>query len=447
MQYLESLSSVIVDIVWGPFLIVLLVGGGVFLFIRSGMLPVRRIGSSLRLLTSRSLSSGETGAIHPLKALATALSATVGMGNISGVAVAITMGGPGALFWMWVTALAGMATKFFTCSLSVMYRKTDQAGNTLAGPMYVIELGLSRWFRPLAYMFAVAGLIGCLPLFQINQLAQTLSEIGSIDPWVTGVVSALFVFAIIQGGIRWIGTAAGIIVPVMSGVYLVSVLIILSMHLDKVPFLFAQIFQHAFTGRSALGGATGMALSTVISNGVKRAAFSNEAGIGTAPMAHGQARNASPIREGLIAMLGPLIDTILVCSATGLAILATGAFTHNMEGISITLMAFETALGPAGRTLLAVIIVMFAVSTMLGYSHYSKMCFLYLTGNRAASLHMVLFVLLIVGGAVWSMGLVINTLDIAFGLMAVPTVISTLLLHREVLQKAKEYFRNESPRT
>ncbi|MED5417629.1 MAG: alanine/glycine:cation symporter family protein, partial [Verrucomicrobiota bacterium] len=329
-----------------------------------------------------------------MRALCSALSGTVGMGNVAGVAVAIAQGGPGALFWMWVCALVGMATKFFTCSLAIMYRGVDDAGQVQGGPMYYIVEGLGPRWKPLAVMFCVCGMFGCLPLLQSNQLTEIVRTmflepngwfVGSVDDvrlgnGLFGLLLAVLVGSVIFGGIRRIGRVAGWLVPGMVLLYGVCALVILGNNLPAVPGALALIFTDAFTGEAVAGGVLG----TVVMTGVRRAAFSNEAGMGTEAMAHGAAKTREPIREGLVAMLGPMIDTLLVCTITGLVLLVTGVWQGGgADGVALTAKAFEADIPGFGPYLLLVCVLCLSFSSMIGFSYYVTKCGCFLFGTRA----------------------------------------------------------------
>ena len=372
----------------------------------------------------------------------TALSATVGVGNIAGVAVAITQGGPGAVFWMWVTAVVGMATKFMTCTLSLLYRKNDENGIPQGGPMYYIEAGLGKKWRWLAFMFAGCGLIGCLPMFQVNQLAEILDKGHGITPLHTGVVTAVIVGIVVLGGIKRIGQVTARLVPAMCAFYLLGCLYVIMTKFSMIPEIFLRIVSDAFTGTAAIGGAEGIAVSVVATTGVKRAVFSNEAGVGTAAMAHGAAKTKEPVREGLVAMVGPFIDTIIVCSMTAFVILSSGNWqTKGVSGISLTSEAFTQAMGPAGQWLVTIAIILFSISTMFGYAYYGRKCANYLVGKKWGRLYDPFYIGALVLGAVWSIDTIINMLDTAFALMAFPNMLATLLLSPKVMKATRDYFK------
>nr|WP_299031445.1 alanine/glycine:cation symporter family protein [uncultured Tenacibaculum sp.] len=432
--------------VWGIPLLILLIGGGLYLFIYSGLIPFRYIGHAIAILRGKYDKVDSPGDLSHYEALSSAIAATVGMGNISGVAIAIATGGPGAIFWMWISAFVGMATKFFTCSLSVMYRGKDENGNVKGGPMYVITEGLGKKWKPLALFFSAAGLIGTLPAFQANQLTQTLVDVFQIHETnhftaklLLGISTAIIVAIVIFGGIKRIGSVAGKLVPIMVVIYLLTVLTILFLRLEQVPSIFSLIFEDAFSGKSVLGGALGVLIIT----GVKRAAFSNEAGLGTAPMMHGTAKTKEPIREGLVAMLGPAIDTLLVCSLTALAILASGVW-ENFEGngISMTLAAFDAVLPyKIGSIILTICVLIFAFSTLFTYSFYGLSCLSFLTNTKIGKSYNYIYIITIVIASIIKLDFVINLIDSAYALMAIPTVLSTLILAPKVKREATKYFQ------
>ncbi|MEQ8925713.1 MAG: alanine/glycine:cation symporter family protein, partial [Fulvivirga sp.] len=355
------MGQLIVDFanwIWGIPLLILLLGGGSFFLLYSQLLPFKYFVHAIKVLTGKYDDPKEKGEINHYQALSTHLASTVGMGNISGVAIAIVTGGPGAIFWMWVSAFVGIATKFFTCTLSIMYRGKDENGQVHGGPMYVIREGLGKAWLPLAYLFCIAGMIGCLPIFQANQLTQVIRDVLIIPAgfgddkfkllnqnfrWTdlyTGLLLTVFVGIVIFGGLKRIANVASKMVPLMIVVYFLSVLTIILANLSEVPGMLGLILTDAFSGNAVAGGVLG----TVIITGARRAAFSNEAGIGTAPIAHGAAKTDEPVREGLVAMLGPAIDTLIVCTLTALAILITNVWnTTDLDGVTLTATAFESA--------------------------------------------------------------------------------------------------------
>ncbi|WP_431167494.1 alanine/glycine:cation symporter family protein [Tenacibaculum halocynthiae] len=443
---IQSLVSEFSSWIWGIPLLILLIGGGLYLFVYSGLVPFRYMGHAIAILRGKYDKHDSPGDLSHYEALSSAIAATVGMGNISGVAIAIAMGGPGAIFWMWVSAFVGMATKFFTCSLAIMYRGKDEEGNTKGGPMYVITEGLGKNWKGLSIFFALAGLIGTLPAFQANQLTQTLVDVFEVNKaneftakLILGISIAIIVATVIFGGIKRIGSVAGKLVPIMVVVYLLTVLTILVLKIEEVPSIFSLIFTDAFTGKSVLGGALGALIIT----GVKRAAFSNEAGLGTAPMMHGTAKTSEPIREGLVAMLGPAIDTLLVCTLTALAILASGIWKgFEGDGITMTLAAFNAVLPfNSGSIILTVCVLIFAFSTLFTYSFYGYSCLSYLTNAKIGKYYNYIYILVIIIASVIKLDFVINLMDSAYALMAIPTIISTLILAPKVKKAATIYFQ------
>ena len=435
---------------WGYPLLILMMGGGVFFTVYSRFTPFRFFRHGIKILLGQYDNSEDPGDLTHFQALSTALASTVGMGNISGVAVAISMGGPGALFWMWISAFVGMSTKFFTCTLSIMFRGKDDQGDVQGGPMYVIETALGKKFKGLAILFSAAGLIGCLPLFQANQLTQIIrDEIWQNNGWFTdsvltgnlvvGIPVAVLVAVVIFGGIKRIGYVASRLVPLMVLLYLLAGIFIMITNLADIPDLLALIFSDAFSGKAAAGGVIG----SVIITGVRRASFSNEAGLGTEAMAHGAAKTREPVREGLVAMLGPFIDTIVVCSITGIVILLSGLWQGDeTSGVTLTTMAFSQELGSMGKSLLLICVFIFSLTTMFGQSYYGSKCIGYLFGTRWQQKYNLFYVIAVIFGSVVSLNVVINIIDGVYALMAIPTMVSALLLSPQVMKEAKRYFAN-----
>lgn len=413
----------------------------------SRMMPLRYIRHAINILLGKYDDPNEPGQINHYQALSTALAATVGMGNVSGVALAIASGGPGAIFWMWISALLGVATKYFTCTLAVMFRGKDSNGEIQGGPMYVIVEGMGKNWRPLAVFFSVLGMIGVSPMFQANQMTQVIRDVilvpanvhtGLGSDLITGLIIALIVALVIFGGIKRIGKVTGRMVPIMVVMYILAVLYILITNIDSILPSFQLIFHDAFHADSVLGGALG----TLIITGVRRAAFSNEAGIGTAPMAHGAAKTNEPVREGLVAMLGPIVDTIIVCTMTALALIITGVWKNsNADGISMTAKAFETAIPGIGSILLTICVSIFALSTMLAFPYYGTKCFSFVFGAKYSFIYKWMYVLVIPLGAAATLGFTVGIFDGAYALMAFPTMISALWLSPKVIRASKDYFR------
>lgn len=448
MQTLEHIFSSFAGFMWGTPLVVLLVGGGVFFALYSRFLPYRHFVHAIAILGGKYNNKSALGDISHFQALSAALSGTLGLGNIAGVALAISMGGPGAVFWMWVTALLGVATKFYTCSLGIMYRGKDSQGNLQGGPMYVIREGLGQKWWPLASLFAIAGLFGTLPIFQANQLVQLLREVVA-EPlsWSNeqshfyfdlsaGVLIAFLVLIVALGNIQRVGRVASTLVPAMVLFYFVLTFSLLVQYAAEIPAAFALIFRDAFSGESVMGGAVG----AVILMGVRRGAFSNEAGIGTEVMAHGNAKTNEPIREGLVAMLGPVIDTLIVCTCTALAILVTGTWLGEGDGITLTYEAFEKAFPDLGGYALLLMVICLSLSTMFTFWYYGSKCLGFLIGAQHQHHYLWIYSVLVILGSVASLDMVLGLVDGMYALMAIPTMLSTLLLAKKVNQEAKRYF-------
>ncbi len=440
MEPFNTFWATAVSTVWGLPLVITLTGAGLYFTIATGFLPFRLWRHALEIIRGKYDNDDDPGEISHFQALTSALSATIGMGNIAGVAVAVAIGGPGAVFWMWVSGLVGMTTKFFTCSLACMYRKEDEDSIAQGGPMYFIELGLGKRFKFLAVMFSVCGMVGTLSLFQSNQLSSLLYEDWSIPRGITGVVAMIIVGMVVLGGITRIGRTTARIVPSMCLIYFLSCLYIVFSNLGEVPGLLLLIVQNGLGFQAAVGGVAGLTLREVMTTGIQRAAFSNEAGIGTAPMAHGAAKTKEPVREGLVAMIGPFIDTHVICTLTALVILISGVSTEG-GGIVMTAQAFEQAMPGIGKIILTMVVVMFAISTMISLSYYSVKCAQYLFGKRIGSYYVYIYLLTLPLAAIWTQGVILNIVDTAYGLMAIPTIISTLALSPKVLAALKDYLQ------
>ena len=449
MEIINNFFAELSNFLWGNFGVAnLVIGGGVFFLIYSRLTPFRYFKHAFEILLGKHDDPDDEGQISHFQALSTALSSTVGIGNIAGVAVAISLGGPGALFWMWISAIVGMATKFFTCSLGIMYRGYDSDNVLQGGPMYVIEQGMGKKFKFLSYWFSIAGLVGCLSLLQANQLTQIMSDyvVKSFDieqsfnlNLIIGIIIAILVSSVIFGGLSRIAEVASKIVPFMVMVYLLSGLFIVLSNASSIPAIFSNIFSSAFNGSSVAGGFAGTAI--VISQGFRRAAFSNEAGMGTEVMAIGASKNNQPIKSGLVAMIGPLIDTIIVCTITGLVILLSNEWIEGTySGVSLTQKSFSNYLGLAGDYILIFSVATFTLSTMFGYSYYGCKCASYLFGANSKFYYRIFYVLTLVLGSVLSLDLAVNIVDAMFALMAFPTMISALYLAPNIKKEANKYF-------
>lgn len=435
------------SMVWGGPLIIALVGTGLYLTVRLRLVQLRGFVKAVKVLSGRYDDEQDPGEISHFQALATALSATIGTGNIVGVAAAIMAGGPGAVFWMWITAAVGMATKFTCCTLSVHFRKVDAEGETHAGPMHYIELGLGPKFKWLAVAFAfftVTASYGIGNMFQANNIISALSSLiphdGLLESVVfrlgSGVVIALLVALVILGGIQRIAKVASKLVPFMCLMYIGIGLLILFRHGAEIPSAVRLIFYHAFHAPEAVAGGL---LGGVIRSGVARGLFSNEAGLGSAAIAHGAAQTKEPVREGLVAMLGPFIDTILVCSITALVIVITGTYTSASEAGLLTGDAFNAGL-PGSGVFVSASILLFAFSTLISWSYYGDRAADYLFGRRAVLVYKWSYVGVILLGSVFSISTVIDFCDAMNGLMALPNLIALLALSPVVVRLTQDYF-------
>lgn len=453
MELLSHYLSLAVDFLWSKLLLYTVLGGGFFFLVYSRFLPFRYLRHGINVLRGKYDDPNDPGDINHFQALSGALAATIGMGNVSGVALAIAAGGPGAIFWMWVSAFLGMATKYFTCTLAVLYRGKDSNGNLQGGPMYVIKQGLGKKWMPLAVFFCVACLIGATPLFQTNQMVAVFKDVVLIPAGVKstfsldlalGIIFAVIVGFVILGGVQRIGNVAAKLVPSMVVLFVGSVLLILMLNAAEILPSLQFIVQDAFSAKAALGGAIG----AIIVEGAKRAAFSNEAGIGTAPMMHGAAKTKEPVREGLVAMLGPAIDTLVVCTMTGLCILITNTWTMEMDaslssdtqGILMTSAAFGKSIPVVGPYILMVAVMVFAITTIFGLAYYGQKCFAFLFGANKVIYYNYIYVGMVILGAVTNLDVVVNLIFLGYGLMSIPTVISAVLLAPKVMEASKRYF-------
>jgi AGCS family alanine or glycine:cation symporter len=450
LDTIQYITTQFANYAWGPWLLCLLLGGGFYFLIRSRFAPFFYLRHALDLVRGKFDNPNDPGHINHFSALTAAMAGTIGMGNIAGVALAIQIGGPGAIFWMWMTAILGIATKFFTCSLAVMYRGYDDNGELQGGPMYVIREALPKRWHFLASIFACVGLIGCLPALQSNQLIQIFRDLVVIDQGLLGADEDPFIFnltsgivlagitgAVIFGGLHRIAGTARVLVPVMTAVYLVAVLVALTLNAGAIPAAFAMILTDAFTGEAAAGGS----LLAVVLYGVQRGAYSNEAGMGTESLVHGAAKTNEPIREGLVAMIGPIVDTLIVCTATALMILIAGTWQSDAsQGVTLTANAFSTLLGPAGTLVVFVCVLCFATTTIFTYSFYGSQCASFVFGTKYINVYRMVFVLSIVLIAVVSIESAVSLIDGSFALMAIPTMVSAILLAPKVLDAAKIYF-------
>lgn len=439
-QYVAWLNGV----VWGVPMLILILGTGVFLMVALKGMPLLRIVMGFRLMWGgRVKGDAVTGEVSPFQALMTCLSATVGTGNIAGVATAIFLGGPGALFWMWCTALVGMATKYSEIVLAVHYREKDERGEYIGGPMYAIKNGLGKSWAWLGFVFAIFGGLagfGIGNMVQSNSMAEVLESTFHIERWVTGLVTTIIVALVILGGIKRIAKVSSSLVPFMCVGYVLMSLVVLCIYADRIPAAFSLIFTHAFTPSAATGGFAGAAVMMAMQYGVARGIFSNEAGLGTAGIAQAAGTTNSPVRSGLIGMIGTFIDTIIICSMTGLTIICSGVWTSGEKGASLSAAAFESALPGVGSYLLSIALLIFTFTTILGWSYYGEKCWIYIAGRKTVLPFRILWVLAVFGGAVFQLDFVWLLADTLNALMAIPNLVALLLLCPVVLNLTKDYF-------
>jgi len=425
-------------------MLLLILGTGLYLMYGLSFMPLKRIGYSFKLLWQSREKKGE-GDIPPFNALMTSLSATIGTGNIAGVATAIFLGGPGALFWMWCTALVGMATKYAEAVLAVKYREVDNKGMHIGGPMFYIKNGLKSHWAWLGTCFALFGALagfGIGNTIQANSVADVINNTFAVPHIVTGIIMAVLTALVLIGGIKRIARVAGKLVPLMATAYVFAGMIILIINIDAIPHAFSLIFTHAFTPVAATGGFAGAAVWAAIRFGVARGIFSNEAGLGSAPIAHAAAGTNSPVQQGNIAMLGTFIDTIVICSITGLVIISTGAWSQGETGASLSSAAFESALPGFGSYIVTIGLSVFAFTTILGWSFYSEKCVEYLFGEGAITPFRICWVIAVPIGATANLGFVWLVADTLNALMAIPNLIALILLSPVVFKLTQEHFKN-----
>ncbi|HAQ74562.1 alanine/glycine:cation symporter family protein [Stutzerimonas nitrititolerans] len=447
MELLNNLVNSVNGLVWGPPMLVLILGTGFILMILLKFMPLRRLGTGFAYIwRGRDKGDETTGEISPFQALMTCLAATVGTGNIAGVATAIFLGGPGALFWMWCTALVGMATKYCEVVLAVHYREKDDRGEHVGGPMYAIKNGLGKKWLWLGGAFAIFGGLagfGIGNMVQVNSMAHALQTTFNVPLWVTGLATMVVVGLVILGGIKRIGKVAAALVPFMCVAYIIAGIVVLVVNVDAIPTAFNLIFTHAFTPIAATGGFAGAAVMAAIRFGVARGIFSNEAGLGTAGIAQAAGTTTSSVRSGLIGMMGTFIDTIIICSITGLAIICSGVWTSGESGAALSAAAFEQAMPGIGGAVLTVALVVFAFTTILGWSYFGEKCWEFMVGTKAIWPFRVIWVLAVPFGAVAQLDFAWLLADTLNGLMAIPNLISLLLLSPVVVKLTKEYFARD----
>ena len=446
MQTFHEWMNTLNGFVWGPAMLVLILGTGFYLQLRLRGMPILRIGSGLRMVwRGRDVDPDHPGEVSPFAALMTCLAATIGVGNIAGVATAIALGGPGAVFWMWMTALVGMATKYAEVVLAVHFRERDAAGRMVGGPMYAIRNGLGPRWAWLGTAFAVFGGLagfGIGNMVQANSIAAAMQNSFGIEPTVTGIVLLVLTGAVILGGIQRIAAVSNWLVPFMAVGYVAAALIVLVVHAERIPAAFALILETAFTGTAAVGGFAGAAMMAAIRYGVARGIFSNEAGLGTAGIAQAAGMSSSPVRSGLIGMMGTFFDTIVVCSMTGLAIVVSGVWSSGKTGAELTQLAFQSAMPGIGDEVVGVALAIFAITTIFGWSYYGERCWQFLAGSWTIKPYRVLWTIAVFFGAVTHLDLAWTIADTLNALMAVPNLVALLALSPVVVRLTREQLRD-----
>ncbi|WP_339510994.1 alanine/glycine:cation symporter family protein [Pseudomonas sp. RL_15y_Pfl2_60] len=444
MEFINTLVNSINGLVWGPPMLVAILGTGLFLMLRLKFMPLSKIGAGFSLMwKGRKKDDEASGEISPFQALMTCLAATVGTGNIAGVATAIFLGGPGALFWMWCTALVGMATKYCEVVLAVHYREKDERGEHVGGPMYAIKNGLGKKWLWLGTAFAIFGGLagfGIGNMVQVNSMAHALETTFDVPLWVTGVVSMVAVGLVILGGIKRIGVVAAALVPFMCIAYIIASIAVLVVFADQIPNAFSMIFTYAFSPAAATGGFAGAAVMAAIRFGVARGIFSNEAGLGTAGIAQAAGTTNSPVRSGMIGMLGTFIDTLVICTMTGLAIICSGVWTSGVSGAALSASAFESAMPGFGGAFLSIALVIFAFTTILGWSYFGERCWEFMVGTKAILPFRIIWVLAVPFGAIAQLDFAWLLADTLNGLMALPNLLSLLLLSPVVVKLTRDHF-------
>jgi AGCS family alanine or glycine:cation symporter len=440
-----SINSFVNNIVWGPPILILIVGSGLFLSIMTKFFSITKLGYILKNTFLKMFSKEQRGEgeVTAFQAVATALAATVGTGNIAGVATAIASGGPGAVFWMWLAAVFGMTTKFSEVVLAVKFREKTEDGRYVGGPMYFIKNGLGwGWMATLFAIFGTLASFGIGNMVQSNSVALAMQGSFKVPPLATGIILAVITALVIVGGIKRIGAFTEKLVPFMAAIYIVGGLVIIFRNASEIPAAFATIFADAFTGRAAVGGFAGATMSNAIRYGVARGVFTNEAGLGSAPIAHAAATTDHPVRQGLWGVFEVFVDTIIICSITALAIVTTGAWESGQSGAVLTTLAFDTAL-KGGGYIVSVGLVLFAYSTIIGWEYYGERCLEYLAGTKPILAYRMIWIVFIVVGAVGGLEFMWSLADTLNGMMAIPNLIGVLFLSGTVFKLTKEFFAKE----
>ncbi|CYX73482.1 alanine/glycine:cation symporter family protein [Streptococcus suis] len=438
-----ELFKAINNLVWGPPLLLLLVGTGVYFTLRLGVFQIGKLPTAFRLIFS-SDQSGQ-GDVSSFAALCTALAATVGTGNIVGVATAITTGGPGALFWMWVAAFFGMATKYAEGFLAIKYRTKDANGQAAGGPMHYITLGMGQKWKPLAVFFAISGvlvaLLGIGTFLQVNSITASLETSFGLEPPLVSVITAISIAFVVFGGIEKISDVSTKIVPFMAILYILASITVLAVHWDQLLPTLALVFKSAFTPAAAVGGFAGATVQQAIQRGIARGVFSNESGLGSAPIAAAAAKSDNPVEQGLISMTGTFIDTLIICTLTGFTILVTDQWSvEGLAGAPLTQAAFATVFGNTGSIALTISLVLFAFTTILGWSYYGERCIEFLFGTKSILPYRLVFVAMVALGGFLKLDLIWTIADIVNGLMALPNLIALLALSPVIIKETRQYF-------
>jgi len=442
VEVLDSFIAQFSSFVWGTPLLVLLLGGGIFFTIYSRFTPFRFFRHGINILRGKYDSKNDPGDISHFQALSSALASTVGMGNISGVAIAIHTGGPGAIFWMWITALLGMATKYAEAVLAVKYREVDELGRHVGGPMYYIRNGLGEKWRWLAMAFALLGTLasfGIGNMVQANSVADAVKAMFQIPTWLTGTTMTVLTAIVILGGIQRIAGVAAKLVPVMAIAYVSGALCVVFLHIQQVPEALLLIIKSAFSETPAYGGFAGASVWAAIRFGVARGVFSNEAGLGSAPIAHAAAKTKDPVQQGMIAMLGTLIDTLIICTLTALVIILTGVWDSGENGAALSTLAFNQGLPGWGGYIVVSGMVVFAFTTILGWSYYGERCAEFLWGEKVILPYRILWLCAIPVGAMGKLTMIWLLADVLNGLMAIPNLMALALLSPVVFKVSKDY--------
>ena len=442
MEQLEALTGQFVGTVWGLPLVGLLVGAGIVFTVYFGFPQITLFKHAIDIVRGKYDKPEDKGEISHFQALTTALSATVGLGNIAGVAVAVAVGGPGAVFWLWVAGFIGMTTKFTEVALSLRYRETGESGHVHGGPMYVIKNGLSKKFHFLGWFYAffvILSSFGAGNMFQSNQMASIIETSTGVAPWISGLVFAALAFIVLVGGIKRIAHVTEKLVPLMVVMYVGGALTVVFANAANIPDMFSLIFTSAFAGTAATGGFAGVVVKEVIIQGIRRASFSSEAGMGSSAMAHSAAKS-SPIQEGVVALLEPFIDTIVVCTITALALLSSGVWSNGeAQGVDLTAMAFASVMGPTGSWIVTIAVTMFAFSTLISWSYYGEQGVTYIFGEKGITPYRYIFVCFIFLGAIAKLSVVLNISDGVYGLLAIPNMIACFVLMPKLKQMLTEY--------